>query len=77
MTKTKTPPPPRPPRGKAAAPPPPQPKPQRTRGERVIAFIEEFCIVPEGMLMGQPMRLEPFQTRFILAIYDKIGRAHV
>ena len=70
MTKTKTPPPPRPPRGKAAAPPPPQPKPQRTRGERVIAFIEEFCIVPEGMLLGQPMRLEAFQKRFILAIYD-------
>ncbi|MBD2785511.1 terminase large subunit [Xenorhabdus sp. DI] len=41
-----------------------------TRGERVIAFIERFCIVPEGELIGQPMRLDDFQKRFILAIYD-------
>lgn len=41
-----------------------------TRGERVIAFIERFCIVPEGKLIGQPMRLDPFQKDFILAVYD-------
>ncbi|CAH3602504.1 hypothetical protein AI2694V1_1740 [Enterobacter cloacae] len=41
-----------------------------TRGERVIAFIERFCIVPEGKLIGQPMRLDPFQKEFILAVYD-------
>ncbi len=41
-----------------------------TRGERVIAFIERFCIVPEGKLLGQPMRLDPFQKDFILAVYD-------
>lgn len=41
-----------------------------TRGERVCAFIERYCRVPEGDLLGQPVRLEPFQRRFILAIYD-------
>lgn len=41
-----------------------------TRGEKVIRFIEKFCIVPEGELMGQPMRLDDFQKRFLLEIYD-------
>lgn len=41
-----------------------------TRGERVIAFIEKFCRVPEGALVGAPIRLEGFQRDFILEIYD-------
>lgn len=41
-----------------------------TRGERVIAFIERYCRVPEGDLVGQPMKLEAFQRRFILDVYD-------
>lgn len=41
-----------------------------TRGERVIAFIERYCIVPEGKLIGQPMLLDEFQKKFLLAIYD-------
>jgi len=41
-----------------------------TRGERVIAFIESFCPVPEGAKVGEPMVLAPFQKDFILAIYD-------
>lgn len=41
-----------------------------TRGERVCAFITSFLIVPEGDLIGQPIKLEPFQRDFILAIYD-------
>lgn len=41
-----------------------------TRGERVIRFIERYCIVPEGKLVGKPMRLDPFQKRFVLAVYD-------
>lgn len=45
-----------------------------TRGERVIAFIERYCLVPEGTLLGKPIRLLPFQKRFILAVYDnKVG----
>lgn len=41
-----------------------------TRGERVIAFIERYCVVPEGKLVGKPVRLVPFQKRFILEVYD-------
>ncbi|TZG24875.1 terminase large subunit [Sphingomonas montanisoli] len=41
-----------------------------TRGEKVIAFIERFCPVPEGKLVGKPMRLDDFQKRFILEVYD-------
>lgn len=45
-------------------------KKQLTRGERVIAFIERFCLVPEGTLLGKPVRLLDFQKKFILAVYD-------
>lgn len=41
-----------------------------TRGEAVVAFIHTFCRVPEGKLIGQPIRLDPFQIKFILAVYD-------
>ncbi|MDX0007817.1 terminase large subunit [Sinorhizobium meliloti] len=41
-----------------------------TRGERVIAFIERYCIIPEGTLIGQRVKLLPFQKKFILAVYD-------
>ena len=41
-----------------------------TRGERVCAFIERFCIVPEGKSVGQSIKLMSFQRDFILAIYD-------
>jgi phage terminase large subunit-like protein len=41
-----------------------------TRGEKVCAFIERFCIIPEGSKVGQPIQLAEFQRRFVLAIYD-------
>jgi phage terminase large subunit-like protein len=41
-----------------------------TRGQKVIAFIETFCPVPEAKRVGQPMKLMEFQKRFILDIYD-------
>jgi phage terminase large subunit-like protein len=41
-----------------------------TRGEKVIAFIETYCIVPEGELVGRPMVLDIFQKKFILDVYD-------
>lgn len=41
-----------------------------TRGEKVCQFIETFCPVPEGKLVGQPMKLMAFQRKFILDIYD-------
>lgn len=41
-----------------------------TRGERVIAFIHRYCLVPEGKLVGKPIKLEEFQQRFIMEVYD-------
>lgn len=41
-----------------------------TRGEKVCAFIERFCRVPEGAKVGEPIKLADFQRQFVLAIYD-------
>ncbi len=45
-------------------------KKKRTRGQRVIAFIEKYIKNPEGDLVGEPMKLLPFQKKFIHEIYD-------
>lgn len=48
------------------------------RSKRVIDFIERHCRVPEGKLVGQPIRLDPFQKKFIHAVYSanrKVRRA--
>ena len=41
-----------------------------TDGEKVIQFIEKYCKVPEGKLVGQPLVLLDFQKRFILDVYN-------
>lgn len=41
-----------------------------TRGEKVIAFIHGFCIIPEGQHVGKPVVLADFQRKFILDVYD-------
>ena len=41
-----------------------------TRGDRVIAFIEQFCLVPEGKDVGSSIKLADFQKEFIKEIYD-------
>ena len=41
-----------------------------TRGERVCAFIESYCVVPEGDLVGKLMKLEDFQRDWVLDVYD-------
>ena len=41
-----------------------------TRGEKMIAFIEQYCVVPEGQHIGKPVRLADYQKRFILEVYD-------
>lgn len=41
-----------------------------TRGAKVAAFIERYCKVPEGTMVGKPLKLLPFQRKFILDIYD-------
>ena len=47
-----------------------------TRGEKVCAFIERYCVAPEGDHIGQPIQLEPFQRKFILEIYDNPHGTH-
>lgn len=47
-----------------------------TRGERVIAFIERYCVTPEGKHIGKPIVLEPFQKKFLLEIYDNPHGTH-
>lgn len=41
-----------------------------TRGETVIAFIERYCVTPDGAHVGKPLVLADFQKRFILEVYD-------
>lgn len=41
-----------------------------TRGEKVIAFVEKYCRIPEGAKVGAPIKLAEFQRRFILEVYD-------
>lgn len=51
-----------------------------TTGEKVCAFITRFCRVPEGKLVGKPIKLLKFQREFILAIYDsprRVRRAYL
>lgn len=40
------------------------------RGARNIAWIEAHCRIPEGKLVGQPVRLCKFQKAVIRGIYD-------
>ena len=48
----------------------------RTRGEKVIAFIEKYCMTPEGKHIGKPMVLEAFQKKWIMAVYSNPARTH-
>lgn len=41
-----------------------------TRAEAVIAFVEAYCLTPEGEHVGQPLVLAEFQREFIRAVYD-------
>jgi phage terminase large subunit-like protein len=41
-----------------------------TQGEKVCAFVEKFVLVPEGPMVGKPMRLLQFQEVFILSLFD-------
>lgn len=48
-----------------------------TRGERNCEWIERFCRIPEGRLVGQPVRLTPEQRKWIIAIYDTPTRRFI
>jgi phage terminase large subunit-like protein len=41
----------------------------KSQGKKVCDWIEEHCLIPEGQHVGQPMKLAPFQRKFIMAIY--------
>lgn len=43
---------------------------KQSRGERVISFIERYCLTPEGEHVGKPIKLAPFQKKFLKAVYD-------
>ena len=40
-----------------------------TRGEKIVAFIEAYCKIPEDAQVGQPIKLMRFQKQFILYLY--------
>ena len=41
-----------------------------TRGEKICAFIEHYCLIQEGAQVGQPIKLMKFQRKFILDVFD-------
>ena len=41
-----------------------------TRAEKIIAFIERYCVTPEGADVGKPLCLAEFQRQFIRDVYD-------
>lgn len=41
-----------------------------TRGEKIIEFCHQYCIIPEGDKVGQPVILAEFQKKFIREVYD-------
>lgn len=45
-----------------------------TRGQRNIEWIEALCRIPEGKLVGRPVRLAAFQKEVIRGVYDSPTR---
>lgn len=41
-----------------------------SRSDRIIRFIERYCVTPEGAGVGKPLVLADFQKRFIRDVYD-------
>jgi len=41
-----------------------------TRAERVLRFCERYILVPEGSMVGKPIKFLPYQEAFIYSIYD-------
>jgi phage terminase large subunit-like protein len=57
---------------KAAKPAPRKAAPAKApaRGEQAITWLEAHCRVPEGKMVGQPVKLRPWQRDIIRGIYD-------
>jgi phage terminase large subunit-like protein len=47
---------------------------QLTRAERNVAWIEAYCRVPEGKLVGKPVKLREWQRRELRKLYDSPTR---
>ena len=43
-----------------------------TLGTKIVAFIEAYCKIPEGVQVGQPIKLMKFQKQFILDVYNNL-----
>lgn len=48
-----------------------------TRGQRNIAWIEEYCYIPEGKFVGQQVKLTAKQKRWMRLIYDTPTRTFI
>lgn len=48
-----------------------------TRGDRNIRWIEQHCLIPEGKLVGKPVKLTKAQKEWIKAIYDTPTRLFI
>lgn len=48
-----------------------------TRGNRNISWIEEHCVIPEGRLVGQKMKLTSEQRDWVRKIYDSPTRRFI
>ncbi len=48
-----------------------------TRGERNAAWIEQYCRIPEGRFVGQPVKLTPHQRQWLRDIYDTPTRRFI
>jgi phage terminase large subunit-like protein len=47
------------------------------RGQRNIEWIESHCRIPDGKLVGKPVKLTPAQKRWIKQIYDTPTRTFI
>lgn len=55
----------------------PRRDPGPTRGEQNTLWVETYCRVPEGRLVGQPLKLSPKQKEWLKRIYDDPTRMFI
>lgn len=48
-----------------------------SRGLRNIKWIEQYCRIPEGRLIGRPVKLTPEQKKWVRLIYDSPTRRFI
>ena len=41
-----------------------------TRADKIVQFLERYCVTPEGADVGKPLVLAEFQKQFIRDVYD-------